>query len=141
MGTKAAAQINGLLGGRPKGRKNQKTILIDIDKLTTKEQREMEHNELVRLFGERYHEVFSTLIENSIKGDMVAMKELFNRVWGTAPQAINITGSVDNYFTFAQEFIDVVHRQKRDDELIQSHANDQLEENTEATRSVGVFDE
>lgn len=72
----AANRENAKKGGRP----------VSSSTLKTQKQREV----LLSLLEEEAHEIFSALIEKAKKGDVQAAKEVFDRAYGKAPQAVDL---------------------------------------------------
>ena len=103
----------------------------------------MYRDALAREVDAHHKEIVTALVLKCIDGDVNAIREMHDRLLGKPQQAVNVTGAVENFFTFARDVIDVVHTSsKTEDQLTQtSEYGYQLEENTETTRSVGVFDE
>jgi hypothetical protein len=52
--------------------------------------------ELIKLFLKQKTPIFKTLIKRAVDGDMAAMKELFERVWGKESQPF--TGDLNHTF-------------------------------------------
>lgn len=67
--------------GKPKGYKAPHTL----------EAQEMK-KALILKYHEHAEEVNSALIAKAIEGDIPAIKELHDRVWGKAPQALEMSG-------------------------------------------------
>lgn len=74
------SKINGLKGGRPKGSLGKSTL-----------------NALAARawFAEQVHKniepIFNMLLAKASEGDVGALRELLDRAWGRAPQAIDVT--------------------------------------------------
>lgn len=72
-----ASRINGKKGGRRFGSKATHTIrAIEM------------RRKLISMFHDDADAVYSVLIKTAKTGDIPAIKELFDRVWGKAPQSI-----------------------------------------------------
>ena len=63
--------------GRPKGTKSSVNLKLDAAKA-----------ELIRMYMENLKEITEALIKKAKEGDIGAIKELHDRVYGKAPQAI-----------------------------------------------------
>lgn len=55
--------------------------------IETQKQREM----LIKLLEPRLKDIFTALAEKAKQGDVQAARELFDRAWGKAPQAIDLS--------------------------------------------------
>lgn len=74
---------NGKLGGRPKGSKARHTLLAERGK-----------EALVRAYLKNVKPINQALIDKALLGDIQAIKELHDRVYGKAPQDIKLDAEV-----------------------------------------------
>jgi len=77
MGTREQAIIDGKKGGRPKGSKATHTILAEKAKAN-----------LIAMYIANVKPLDQALIDKALLGDIMAQKELRDRVFGKSPQAI-----------------------------------------------------
>ncbi len=77
----SANKVNAKKGGRPVGAKANHTIEAETSRAL-----------LVRMFEERRTPIFNALLEKAELGDLGAVKELHDRVWGRAAQSLEVTG-------------------------------------------------
>lgn len=75
--TPEIARANGLKGGRPKG-----AMSVHIER--AKEQ-------LIQAYLDNIVPINDALVKKAKEGDMVAMRELHDRVYGRSPQSMDIT--------------------------------------------------
>lgn len=75
------ARINGLLGGRPKG-------ALGSTMLTAMEARKW----AINYVNERLTPLFEAMYKKALDGDVTAFKELLDRSWGKAVQAVEVSG-------------------------------------------------
>ncbi len=82
MGSKAeASKENGKKGGRPMGSKASHTL----EALSARAL-------LIKMFEEKREPIFRKLLEKAAEGDLGAVRELHDRVWGRAAQFMELTG-------------------------------------------------
>jgi hypothetical protein len=85
---------NGKKGGRPKGSKSPVTLKVEEAKA-----------ELIRMYIENIRPINEALIKKATDGDLMAIKELHDRVYGKSlqPADVNLKGELkimfDNAFT------------------------------------------
>ncbi len=77
----AANRENAKKAGRKKGIKANHTIEAISAKAL-----------LIRMFEEKKQPIFEALINKAADGDLGAIKELADRVWGRASQSVELTG-------------------------------------------------
>lgn len=87
------ARENGKKGGRPKGSKASHTLEAEAAKA-----------ELVRMYIENIKPINQALIDKALTGDIQAIKELHDRVYGKAPQAITGPDGKDLKIIFDPSF-------------------------------------
>ncbi len=73
--------INGAKGGRKKGSYASHTL----------EAQEMKKN-LIAAYQEKASEINTALLDKAVKGDIPAIKEVHDRVYGKAMQAVEMSG-------------------------------------------------
>lgn len=82
-GTREQAIINGQKGGRPKGSKATHTIQAEQGKAL-----------LIQMYLEQVRPINQALIDKALTGDIPAVKELHDRVYGKSPQPLEHSGEV-----------------------------------------------
>ncbi len=88
------ARENGKKGGRPKGSKSPVTLKVEAAK-----------EELIKAYIENIRPINEALIKKATEGDLAAIKELHDRVYGKSlqPTDVNLKGelkiSFDDAFT------------------------------------------
>lgn len=92
MAGKASIE-NGRKGGRPKGAKATHTLEAQKAK-----------EELIRMYIENIRPINEALINKAKEGDMQAIKELHDRVWGKSVQPIEGDIKGELLITFDQSF-------------------------------------
>lgn len=92
MAGKASVE-NGKKGGRPLGSKAPHTIQAETAKA-----------ELIRMYIENIRPINQALIDKAVKGDIQAIRELHDRVWGKSPQAITGPDGKDLKIVFDPSF-------------------------------------
>lgn len=73
--SRAQAKANGLKGGRPKGSKSAHTLEAVAGKAY-----------LIKRYLENIEPIMNALIKKAKQGDLGAIRELNDRVWGKSPQ-------------------------------------------------------
>ena len=85
----SASRENGKKGGRPVGSKATHTIELEAAK-----------KELIRAYIENIKPINDALIKKAVEGDLAAIKELHDRVYGKAMQPVEgkLTGELKMIF-------------------------------------------
>ena len=83
-GTPEQARINGLKGGRPKGTKGSNTLQAEQGKKL-----------LIQAYLDNIKPINEALVEKAKTGDIQAIKELHDRVYGKSPQPMDLKGEVE----------------------------------------------
>ncbi len=80
-----ASKLNGMKGGRPKGSKSSTTLQVEAAKA-----------ELIRMYIEHIKPINEALLRKAEEGDIQAIKELHDRVYGKAlqPTDLNVKGEL-----------------------------------------------
>lgn len=66
--------------GKPKGTKQPQTL-----------EKEMARAQLAEIVAAEIHPIAMALLKKAKAGDVMAARELFDRAWGKAPQAVDVT--------------------------------------------------
>lgn len=85
MGTREQAIINGRKGGRPKGSKSATTLRV-----------EEARQQLIKAYMDNIVPINEALVKKASEGDLQAIKELHDRVYGKSlqPTDINVKGDL-----------------------------------------------